>query len=156
MWRRAPGDAWVEVADAAEAAAALARLKARSVFLTLGVRDLDAFAALEGMDFVVRLIEPPATPLPLAAKIVAGRGPFDAAAEHKLMLDHRTDALVTKASGGAATEGKIRAARALGLPVVMIRRPEPPGGDTVENVDLALVWLESMTERPKWTGLEHD
>jgi precorrin-6A/cobalt-precorrin-6A reductase len=143
MWRHAPGDTWIDVADAEAAAAELARLNAGSVFLTLGVRDLDPFAALGGVSFVVRLIERPTTPLPLAAEIVTGRGPFDAEADMKLMERHRIDALVTKASGGSATEGKILAARTLGLPVVMIRRPPPPAGDIVADIAGALAWLDS-------------
>ena len=70
-----------------------------------------------------------------------GRGPFPADAEEALMKREGIDAVVTKASGGKATEGKILAARALGLPVVMITRPPMPDGPTVEGVDDALNWL---------------
>ena len=51
------------------------------------------------------------------------------------------DLLVTRASGGDATKGKIDAARALGLPVIMLRRPAPPPGNTAETIDAALDWL---------------
>jgi precorrin-6A/cobalt-precorrin-6A reductase len=34
--------------------------------------------------------------------------------------------IVAKNSGGDATYGKIAAARALGLPVILVRRPVPP------------------------------
>jgi precorrin-6A/cobalt-precorrin-6A reductase len=152
MWRQEPGDTWIDVADSEAAAAELTRLKAGSVFLTLGVRELDRFAALDGVRFVVRLIERPATALPLAAEIVTGRGPFDAAADQKLMERHRIDALVTKASGGVATEGKIQAARVLGLPVVMIRRPPPPAGDMVADIAGALAWLDSRMARAASTA----
>ncbi|MEM7119827.1 MAG: cobalt-precorrin-6A reductase [Pseudomonadota bacterium] len=141
MWRRMPGDNWVAVADADEAAEALSRQGAGSVFLTLGIRDLDRFAGLEDVRFVVRLIERPAEPLPIAATVVIGRGPFPADAEQALMVREGIDAIVTKASGGKATEGKILAARALGLPVVMITRPQMPDGPTVESIHEALNWL---------------
>lgn len=143
MWQRAPEDTWIETADAVDAAAKLAAMTARSVFLTLGVRDLQPFATLTGVSFVVRLIEAPAAPLPINARIVTGRGPFGAADERRLMETHGIDVLVTKASGGTATEGKMFAARALGLPVLVIRRPEPPPGDLVADVAAALDWLDS-------------
>ena len=36
------------------------------------------------------------------------------------------------------------AARALGLPVVMIARPPPPPGERVDSVDAALAWVEAL------------
>jgi len=54
---------------------------------------------------------------------------------------HAIDVLVCKASGGAATEAKIVAARELGLPVIMVRRPPREPGDAVETIDAALEWL---------------
>lgn len=63
------------------------------------------------------------TPLPLADyQVVVGRGPFDAQAEQDLLRRHATQVVVTKASGGTATHGKIVAARTLGLPVLMMGR----------------------------------
>jgi precorrin-6A/cobalt-precorrin-6A reductase len=50
---------------------------------------------------------------------------------------------VTKNSGGAATYPKIAAARALGLPVIVVARPEKPGGVAeVASAEAALDWLE--------------
>lgn len=142
MWTRRDGDRWVMVGDAAEAAAALARLQARRVFLTLGARDLGAFAGLRDIAFTVRMIEPPAEPLPLAqAELILARGPYDAAGEEALLRARAIDAVVSKASGGAATLGKIDAARALALPVVMIARPPLPPGGSVDDVDAALAWI---------------
>ena len=51
---------------------------------------------------------------------------------------------VNIASGGAATEAKIIAARELGIPVIMVRRPAPEPGDAVETVEAALDWLASQ------------
>ena len=143
MWPRRKGDRWIPVADAGEAAAALARLAPGAALITLGRRGLDAFARLSGMRLVVRAIEPPAGPLPLAgAELVLARGPFAEADETALMRERGIGALVTKASGGEATEGKIAAARALGLPVVMIRRPAAPAGPKAATVGEAMDWLD--------------
>ncbi|MDP7345355.1 MAG: precorrin-6A/cobalt-precorrin-6A reductase, partial [Alphaproteobacteria bacterium] len=65
----------------------------------------------------------------------------------RLFEPHRTAASVTRASGGAATQGKIDAARALGLPVSMLRRPAPPPGETADSIEAALLWLARGLDR---------
>jgi precorrin-6A/cobalt-precorrin-6A reductase len=139
-WTRKPGDHWIEVADLAEAAHRLPELGGR-IFLTVGHRDLGAFAGLD-LWFLVRTIEPPGA-LPLRhGQWLAGRGPFAVENELALLRTHAIDVLVTKASGGAATYAKLAAARQLGLPVVMVRRPPPPPGPVAHSVEAALAWLE--------------
>ncbi|HYZ25699.1 MAG TPA: cobalt-precorrin-6A reductase [Geminicoccaceae bacterium] len=141
-WTREPGDNWIEVADLVEAAQRLPELGCR-VFLTVGHQDLGAFAGLD-LWFLVRTIEPPGV-LPLRhGQWLAGRGPFAVENELALLRAHGIDVLVTKASGGAATYAKLAAARQLGLPVVMVRRPPPPPGPVVDSVDAALAWLERV------------
>ncbi|HQS48333.1 MAG TPA: precorrin-6A/cobalt-precorrin-6A reductase, partial [Xanthobacteraceae bacterium] len=48
-----------------------------------------------------------------------------------------------KNSGGTATYGKIAAARALGIEVVMLRRPSLPDVARVSEADAALAWLDA-------------
>lgn len=141
-WPRSADDNWIVVDDAAGAVAALATLGPR-IFLTLGQRDLDAFAGLAARFFLVRLIESPRE-FPFAdGALVLDRGPFTLDAELALMRRMRIDVLVTKASGGAATFAKIDAARQLRLPVVMIRRRQPPDVPSVESVAAAVAWIEA-------------
>ena len=142
MWPRHPDDRWHEVEDAAGAARLLAGWRRRAL-LTVGHRDLAAFAPLRGVPLLVRSIErPSALPTPDAAWLF-GRGPFSVADELDLFRAHRVEALVTKASGGAATYAKIEAARRLGLPVAVIRRPPPPAGEVVADVAGALAWIDA-------------
>ena len=142
-WKKQAGDDWIEVSDAAAAAKALSAL-ARRVFLTLGRQELAAFAELRDLWFLVRMIERPQQPLPLArSELVLARGPFVQADEEALMAKHRIGALVAKNSGGDATYGKIAAARALHIPVVMIQRPQLAPAQTVATVDDAVAWAES-------------
>ena len=123
---RQAGDRWALVDLVTEAARACpdywpARL------LTVGGKELQAFANMDRMWFLVRLVDAPLEPLPpLHAQVVTGRGPFTAEDERKLLQQHRIDMIVAKNSGGDATYGKIAAARALGLPVILVRRPVPP------------------------------
>jgi precorrin-6A/cobalt-precorrin-6A reductase len=77
---------------------------------------------------------------------VLARGPFALDDELALMREERIELLVSRVSGGAATEAKLVAARRLGLPIVMIERPEPPPGDTVASVEDALSWLAARTQ----------
>jgi precorrin-6A/cobalt-precorrin-6A reductase len=101
-----------------------------------------AFATVPDTWFLVRRIEPPAAPLPLRHhKVVLERGPFRVDHERALIARHRVEVLVSKASGGAATEAKLVAAREAGLPVVMIRRPPPEPGPAVDTPAEALAWL---------------
>jgi precorrin-6A/cobalt-precorrin-6A reductase len=140
-WPRQPGDRWHEVADLAEAAARLPEL-GRRVFLTVGARDVAPFAPLAGTWFLVRAVEAPG-PLPLArCAVIIGRGPFARDDERALLRRHGIDVVVSKASGGDATYGKIAAARDLGVPVLMVRRPPPPAGECVATVAEAAAWLE--------------
>ena len=140
-WRRHPLDRWIEVEDAPAAARIVGRL-ARRVFLTVGHAEAAAFAAAPQVRFLVRFVDPPKAPLPLRFhEIILGRGPFSLAAERHLLQRHAIEALVCKASGGAATEAKIIAARELSLPVVMARRPPVEAGARVDSVEAALDWL---------------
>ncbi|WP_129305515.1 cobalt-precorrin-6A reductase [Streptomyces sp. L2] len=128
-WRPGPGDAWHTVPSLDAAAEALPRL-GRRVFLTTGRLGLAAFAGLTDLHFVVRSVDPPGPPLPPDTEVVLARGPFTLADERALLRAHRVDVLVTKDSGGEATAAKLTAARELGLPVVVVRRPPLPSGLT--------------------------
>jgi precorrin-6A/cobalt-precorrin-6A reductase len=122
----APGDDWHYVSSVPGAAALLPSL-GRRAFLTTGHKGLAAFAAVDQVWFLIRCLTPPAGPLPAARELIIAPGPYDPGAELGLMERHRIDVLVTKDSGGALTTGKLTAARAIGIPVVMISRPPPDG-----------------------------
>ena len=143
VWRQQADDRWI-MADSVGAAAATALGHAKRAFLTTGIKELAAFREIKSIWFLVRLVDPPANVLPLHHyELILGRGPFGAADEETLMRRHHIDLLITKESGGEATYGKIAAARSLGIPVVMIRRPPTPAGvDAAETIDAAVAWVE--------------
>jgi precorrin-6A/cobalt-precorrin-6A reductase len=140
-WTPQPGDDWRWVDSLEQAAAAVAGYA--SVFLTTGRQGLAAFAGLTGR-CLVRAVEPPSPPLPDRVTVVLARGPFTVEEELALMREHHVEVVVTKDSGGGMTAAKLTAARELGLPVVVVRRPAvPPGVPVVATVAEALAWLRA-------------
>jgi precorrin-6A/cobalt-precorrin-6A reductase len=140
-WTKLAGDKWTEVADVQGAVAALGPAP-RRVLLTIGRREIGLFEAAPQHDYLVRSVDPVVPPLrvPQATYIVA-RGPFAEASERALLQQHKIESLVAKNSGGGATYGKIAAARALGIGVIMLRRPALPLVPAVETVEAAAAWL---------------
>ena len=140
-WEPVPGDRWLHAQDVGEAAALLPGLAAR-VFLTIGRQDLGAFAHLDRLWFLYRMIEaPPDDAARPPGQLLLDRGPFTEQGERDLIRAHDLQVIVTRNSGGGETYPKIAAARALGLPVVMIDRPPLPPGETVRTPSEALTWL---------------
>ena len=144
-WSPVDGDEWTGVAslDAAADAVADVRLSADGcVFLSTGVRDVRAFSRLREVRFLVRFVDAPRTPPPLAKfELVVDRGPFAIENERALFLEHGVELLVSKNSGGVATYSKLVAARELRVPVVMVDRPDPEPGARVETAEEAFRWL---------------
>jgi precorrin-6A/cobalt-precorrin-6A reductase len=142
-WARVPGDLWIEVDTMEEAVAALG-LEPRRVFLTIGRQEAGAFAAAPQHAYLARTVEPLGAVLPVPhLTAIEARGPFDAAAEMDLMRATGTEILVSKNSGGAATYGKIAAARSLAIPIIMVRRPHKPDVPSVPDAADALRWLDA-------------
>jgi len=140
-WTPGAGDAWHPVDSLPAAAQQLPALGQRA-FLTTGRQELAAFAALGRLWFLIRCVDPPGGPLPAARHVILARGPYDAAAEHALMREHAIDVLVTKNSGGTLTAGKLTAARQLGIPVIMVRRPQLPDVPRCSTAPDAVRWLQ--------------
>lgn len=141
-WAPQQGDDWRAVDDMAAAAAAI---PAGPCFLTVGRTELAPFAVRRDLAFVARVIDRP-EPAPDFADVtyVEARGPFVLADELALLRHHGIRSIVTKNSGGGAAEAKLIAARRLGLPVVMVRRPAPPAGTVVPDAAAALAWIRSL------------
>lgn len=132
---------WHWVPDHDVAARTAADLGGRP-FLTVGRQSLHRFAGpLAEHAALVRVVDAPDDALPDAWTVLLSRGPYDVASEQALMEEHGVDVVVTKDSGGRHTVAKLDVAAALGLPVVVVARPEPPPGLTTSpDVEAALAW----------------
>lgn len=142
-WEAVAGDRWIEAADMAAAVDALGAAP-RRVFLTIGRQELASFARAPQHSYHVRTIEPIGAALPVPRLVpISARGPFSREAEAEFLSAAGIEMLVSKNSGGAATYAKIAAARDLGLPVVMVRRPSLPDIEFVSEIEDALAWLHA-------------
>lgn len=79
------------------------------------------------------------------ATVIGARGPFDLHGERALFALLGIDVLISKNSGSQATEPKLQVARELGVPVLLLRRPELPRVSR-EFVQLEVLW-EALQRR---------
>ncbi|CAN7674764.1 cobalt-precorrin-6A reductase [Paraburkholderia sp. SIMBA_054] len=85
------------------------------------------------------------------AHIIDARGPFDIDGERALFALNHIDVLVTKNSGGAATQPKLEVARELKVPVVMVQRPSLPEVD--REFDSPAQLLRALNEED-WSAVK--
>ncbi len=139
-WEAGENDVWHWADDLPDAAGKLPGLGKR-VFLTSGRQGLPAFAHLDDLWFLIRCVDPPAPPLPRHHELLLARGPYEVDSERELLARHSVDVLVTKDSGGDLTSAKLTAARELGVPVLLVRRPPRPVTETAETGPEAVEWV---------------
>ncbi len=139
-WVPEPDDHWIMLPNL-EAAHDWLQEHPGRVFLTVGERGWEVFRSLDGARFWVRTLQAPAPDAWPGASWVQQRGPFSVEAEQAWMEAQSISVLVSKNSGGTATQAKLEAARARSTPVLMIERPVLPEAPTVETVEEALLWL---------------
>lgn len=140
-WNAVSGDDWTHVPDIVGAVAALDQ-PARRVMLAVGRMHLQDFAPNPQHFYLLRLVDPPTTPPPFPDHhVLVSRGPFTTDDDRALMRDHGIDLVVSKNAGGTGAYAKIAAARALGLPVIMIDRPNIPPRPDGRSVAEVMAWV---------------
>ncbi|MBR0848546.1 cobalt-precorrin-6A reductase [Bradyrhizobium diazoefficiens] len=143
-WEKTQGDNWIDVTDVDAAAAALPESPA-NVFLAIGRQHIAPFAAKPQHAYTLRFVDPSVAALPFAADVIVSRGPFTLDGELEMMRARKIAWIVARNSGGGGARAKIDAARTLGLPVIMIARPELPERPRVESVAEIMQWLDHST-----------
>jgi len=147
-WTEVAGDRWTEVADTRAAAQVLGAAP-RSVFLALGRNEIAVFATAPQHRYLVRSVDPVEPPLAVPhATYIEARGPFREADDRALLAAHAIDVVVAKNSGGGAAYGKIAAARALGIAVILLRRPALPDVPAVATIEKTVAWLDHGPTSP--------
>lgn len=167
-WTCEPKDHWIAVKDIGQAIAAIPQDS--RVFLTIGRKDYPEFLVRRDVSFVVRVIEPPGTAADLGhdqtnipvcknsgceqmkenVRFVVARPPFSLEQELQLLEEYEIEYLVTKNSGGEASYGKLVAARQLGVPVIIIDRPEFFGMDDPRLISDDVQLFDSLPGLMKW------
>ncbi len=144
-WTAEPGDRWIEVADLD---AALARIAAvgRRPFVNVGRAEIPRLGEVPACRFLLRTVEPPPR-VPPNVDVLVGRPPYSVARDRETLRRFGVDSLLVRNAGGPGAHPKIRAARELGLPVVMIRRPPVTVAPVVAGVEEALAYLRSFLGR---------
>lgn len=129
-WQPGPGDDWREVADWAELILTLQPFQ-RPLF-TLGREPLQHLSEIPAHQFwTLRALENTLRDLPRHehCEVIGARGPFLLEDERALFQRRSIDVLISKNSGGDATEAKLEVARELKVPVLILKRPELPQVD---------------------------
>lgn len=134
-WTAQAGDNWSVVPDMASAAKTVPPNK--RAFLTIGRKDIPAFLNRTDVTWFSRSIEPPGLDLPANWSHFEDRPPFKLEDEVAFLKNEKIDLLVTKNSGSDATIAKLKAARQLVLPVIMVARPtheKTPDAETAKDM----------------------
>ncbi|SAL68964.1 cobalt-precorrin-6x reductase [Caballeronia arvi] len=139
-WQPQTDDDW---RDASDWRGIVERIESyRRPLFTLGREPLAHLAEIPASQhWTIRCLD--AHPGNERASIVDARGPFDLTGERALFDSARVDVVISKNSGGRATEAKLAVARERGLPVVMLTRPALPDAD--RTFDDAAATLDALS-----------
>ncbi|WP_205873280.1 cobalt-precorrin-6A reductase [Mycobacterium camsae] len=133
------------VASDLDAAKEVAQQRYSRIFLTTGRSGVSVFADSDAWFLIRAVTAPEDQVMPRHHQLLLSRGPYAYDDELRLLEAHRIDALVTKNSGGEMTRGKVDAATALHVPVIMVARPPlPQGARTVDTVAAAARWVTEI------------
>ncbi|GGE89183.1 cobalt-precorrin-6A reductase [Stappia taiwanensis] len=152
-WQPVASDRWIEVGDLENAAR---RLPAGArALLAIGRKEIGVFAGRRDIWCLMRMIDPPSPGQALPpGKVLLARPDAREEAEAALCRSHGLTHVVAKNSGGGWGYAKIAAARALGLPVVMVSRPPEPDGNRVSRAEDVAEWISRLGSTTSARGAE--
>lgn len=140
-WEKESGDNWIDVVSEVQAASLIPGDE--RVFLALGRQHIAPFAERNDVHFVIRMIDPPEVSLPHDCEIVLAK-PGNYEAEVQFLSGRKIGLIVSRNSGGSISYAKIKAARDLAIPVMMISRPPVAAKTVVATVEEALDFARSV------------
>lgn len=119
-WTKHPDDIWIEVDNLDEAAQRIPQNA--QVLLALGSQHLKSFRARKDVRYLVRMVDPPQSPLQLhQVEIINTLPAKDWRSEAELLKNHAVTHIVCRNSGGTGAYAKIEAARRLAIPVIIVK-----------------------------------
>lgn len=140
-WPQKDGDFWIQTPDWFSA---LEFSDFRRPFITIGSSVEEYLGRIpKGQHWLVRAL-PGKLPYGENYELIGDRGPYSYEEERALLIEKEVDVIVAKNSGGAAVSAKIRAARELGLAVILQSRPNLPEPERL-FIDIATLH-EALTE----------
>lgn len=122
QWEKMDGDKWTEVATLADAVSAIP--SGATALLALGSQHIAPFAARPDVHFIVRMVDPPLSPLALPDHELIFAKPGTMEEEFALLRDRKVGCIICRNSGGKGAYTKIAAARLLGIDVIILKRSE--------------------------------
>lgn len=145
-WQAGPEDDWRDVAGWTELIEALKDF--RRPFFTLGREPLEHLHEIPAQQhWTVRCLQ--SLPAGERYEVIGARGPFNLDGERELFSRLQSDVLISKNSGSQSTEPKLQVARELGLPVLILKRPElPPVTREFDSVDDLRQAIATYLETP--------
>jgi precorrin-6A/cobalt-precorrin-6A reductase len=116
------------------------------VFAATGWASLPQFLPFKGARLMLRQTSRHDRPAPYDfVDLIFGDPPFTIASETALFRDLGVDLLICRNLGGEASRPKVDAARALGLPVILIERPRlPKGVRCLTDLDAMMDWVAQL------------
>jgi len=142
-WHASAGDEWHFITSEAEVASLVK--PGQTVFLATGRKTLMAYSNLQACRLICRQIDMAPGAFPFRnGEFVVGRPPFSFDNERALFSALNVDWLVVKNSGGEGNRSKLDAARALKIPVALIRRPVPPDCLIMRDVASVINWARRL------------
>ena len=141
-WVAGAGDQWVHAETIEEAVRALPA--GARVFAATGRASLPALAEHDGPVFLRQLRHHDHPPGHRNCAYVFGAAPFDPVGEADLLGRLDIDVVLARNIGGAGSFPKLAAARALGLPVVLLRQPDVPQGARLHSAAQVADWVAGL------------
>lgn len=141
-WVPGPRDRWIDAAREEEAAAHIP--KGATVFVGTGRGTEDSYANMTARHLIIRQLSAASAPCPFDfAEYAPATPPFTPEGEAAFFVARGVDWLIVRNVGGPGAWPKLEAARALGLPVVMIARPDLPGPQFA-TLEAAMDWVRRL------------
>ncbi len=122
-WKKQLGDIWIEVDGLEEAIREIP--SQANAFLALGSQYIEPFFRKRDVKFTIRMVDSPKfSPKYGNYSLILGKPSANWRVEAALLREHSITHIICRNSGGDGSYAKIRAARELAIPVIIVKMPK--------------------------------